>query len=108
MDWWHKLRRTWGLVPALLKLGKSVGGGCGRGSGGDGGLVKLRDEVEMCGYRDVEVMWNMLSIKQTEKTEGRGRVRLKVKVPKLKGKNGKRGNKQRPVWRLFFWTSHVP
>jgi len=32
---------------------------CGRMSGG---LLKLRDDVRMCGYRDVEVMWNMLNI----------------------------------------------
>ncbi|XP_028774197.1 uncharacterized protein LOC114731229 [Neltuma alba] len=109
MNWWHKLRRTWSLVPALLKLRRSVGGGCGRAGGGDGGgLVKLRDEVEICGYRDVEVMWNMLGIKQTEKIEGRGRVRVKMKLLKMKRKNCKRGNKPRPVWRLFFRTNHTP
>ncbi|XP_054820961.1 uncharacterized protein LOC129319891 [Prosopis cineraria] len=85
------------------------GGGGGGGSDGAGGLLKLRDDVEMCGYRDVEVMWNMLNIKQMQKmeVEGRGRVRVKVKV-KLKVKNGKGSSKQRPVWRLLFWTNHSP
>ncbi|KAL4346191.1 hypothetical protein S83_037279 [Arachis hypogaea] len=64
MDWWHKIRRTWCALSTRIKLRKS---GVGRHSGGieyngDVGLLKLRDDVQMCGYRDVEVMWNMLSI----------------------------------------------
>ncbi|KAI9112497.1 hypothetical protein K1719_016420 [Acacia pycnantha] len=74
----------------------NAGGGCG-GDGGRG-LVKLRDEVEMCGYRDVQVMWNMLSIKQREKMiEGRVRIRVKVKVLKMKDDNSKLRNKERHV-----------
>ncbi|KAE9602456.1 hypothetical protein Lal_00050169 [Lupinus albus] len=74
MDLWRKIRRNWIGFSIRIKLRKSSGEvGGGRGSGGgkygggdngrDGcGLVKLRDDVEMCGYKDVEVMWNMLSI----------------------------------------------
>ncbi|KAJ1433411.1 hypothetical protein SESBI_05937 [Sesbania bispinosa] len=73
MDWWHKIRRTWTALSTRIKLRKSAGVAGGRGSGvgeygggdcgGTGeGLLKLRDDVQMCGYRDVEVMWNMLNI----------------------------------------------
>ena len=51
--------------------------------------MKLRDEVEMCGYRDVEVMWNMLSTKQSEKMmKGRGKMRVRVKLLKMKPNSG--------------------
>ncbi|ESW26659.1 hypothetical protein PHAVU_003G137400 [Phaseolus vulgaris] len=71
MGWWHKITKTWIALSARIKLRKSrISGGrvggtgeysndCGRMSGG---LLKLRDDVRMCGYRDVEVMWNMLNI----------------------------------------------
>ncbi|MED6216480.1 hypothetical protein PIB30_008179 [Stylosanthes scabra] len=73
MDWWHKIRRTWSALSTRIKLRKSGAGARSRGGGveysGDCGgsrsgvgLLKLRDDVQMCGYRDVEVMWNMLSI----------------------------------------------
>ncbi|MED6136495.1 hypothetical protein PIB30_056585 [Stylosanthes scabra] len=70
MDWWHKIRRTWSALSTRIKLRKSGVGARSSGGGGgdcDGsrsgvGLLKLRDDVQMCGYRDVEVMWNMLNI----------------------------------------------
>ncbi|CAL0330309.1 unnamed protein product [Lupinus luteus] len=35
----------------------------GGGNGGtNGGFMKLLEEVQMCGYKDVEVMWNMLTM----------------------------------------------
>lgn len=73
------------------------GGGCG---GIDGGLLKLRDDVQMCGYKDVEIMWNMLSISlQPQLMEEAGRATTKAKRPR-------RGIKDRS--RLFFWTNHSP
>ncbi|KAJ7979359.1 D-amino acid dehydrogenase small subunit [Quillaja saponaria] len=44
-------------------------GRAGGGGGGDSGLLKLRDDVRMCGYGDVQVMWNMLSSTQAEQME---------------------------------------
>lgn len=35
------------------------GGGSGGGANTNG-LLQLRDEVKMCSYRDVHVMWNIL------------------------------------------------
>ncbi|KAL1371874.1 hypothetical protein HN51_002080 [Arachis hypogaea] len=62
MDWWRKIRRTWSVLSTRIKLRKSGVRNGGVEYGGDVGLLKLRDDVQMCGYRDVEVMWNMLSI----------------------------------------------
>lgn len=88
-----------------------VGGGGGRGGGvgeyggdcdGAGGLVKLRDDVQMCGYRDVEVMWNMLSISMQPQPLETAARSTNLKLPN-------RGCKQRSsLWRLFFWISHNP
>ncbi|TKY54493.1 hypothetical protein E2542_SST18901 [Spatholobus suberectus] len=108
MDWWHKIRKTWTALSTRIKLRKSrvsggrvggageYGGDCGRAGGG---LLELRDDVQMCGYRDVEVMWNMLSITlQPEQVEA-GRTSNKAKF-------SKRGCKQRSISRVFFWTNH--
>ncbi|XP_057415432.1 uncharacterized protein LOC130710248 [Lotus japonicus] len=111
MEWWHKIRRTWSSLSSRIKLRKprvrvaggrgggadEFGGGCG---GIDGGLLKLRDDVQMCGYKDVEIMWNMLSISlQPQLMEEAGRATTKAKRPR-------RGIKDRS--RLFFWTNHSP
>ncbi|KAE9467622.1 hypothetical protein C3L33_00443, partial [Rhododendron williamsianum] len=49
-----------------------------------GGLLKLRDDIQTCGYEDVQVMWEMLSKSDSEITPKR---------------------KHRPIWRVFVWSN---
>ncbi|KAH7860074.1 hypothetical protein Vadar_008879 [Vaccinium darrowii] len=64
MGWWHNVRRKrgWLSFSARLSFHKS-GGDKGRsGCGADtNDLLQLRDEVKMCSYKDVHVMWNILN-----------------------------------------------
>lgn len=53
-----------------------------------GGLLKLHDDVQTCGYEDVQVMWEMLRRSETEVID----------------KAAKR--KHRPFWRVFVWSSN--
>ncbi|KAB1214471.1 Ribulose bisphosphate carboxylase/oxygenase activase, chloroplastic [Morella rubra] len=52
------------------------------------GLLKLHNDVQTCGYQDVQVMWEMLS----------------------RSESGPLGNhpkrKRRPFWRVFPWSNH--
>ncbi|XWS12251.1 hypothetical protein CRYUN_Cryun37aG0073500 [Craigia yunnanensis] len=81
MDWWHKMifpvRRVWFAVSARVKARKN----------GEG-LLKLHDDVQTCGYQDVQVMWEMLRRSETE----------------LIANNPKR--KQRLFRRVFVWSNH--
>lgn len=54
-----------------------------------GGLLKLRDDVQTCGYEDVRVMWEMLRRSESEVVDH---------PPK---------RKQRPFWRVFVWSNHA-
>ncbi|KEH39668.1 hypothetical protein MTR_2g105430 [Medicago truncatula] len=47
------------------------------------GLVKLQDDVQTCGYEDVQVMWEMLQKTETELVDNHHK------------------RKQLPFWRLF-------
>ncbi|KAG8388187.1 hypothetical protein BUALT_Bualt02G0099700 [Buddleja alternifolia] len=57
MEWWRKMvfpvRRAWFSVSARLKARKN-----------GAGLLKLHDDIQTCGYEDVQIMWEML--RQTE------------------------------------------
>ncbi|CAL0306984.1 unnamed protein product [Lupinus luteus] len=110
MDLWRKIRRSWIGFSIRIKLRKSGRVAGGRGSGGDKyggdsgrggcGLVKLQDDVQMCGYKDVEVMWNMLSIGlQPEQMEA---------APSNSSKLPKHRCKHVSIPRLFSWTNHSP
>ncbi|XVF27174.1 hypothetical protein REPUB_Repub14bG0083900 [Reevesia pubescens] len=81
MDWWHKMifpvRRLWFTVSSRVKARKN-----------GAGLLKLHDDVQTCGYQDVQVMWEMLRRSETE----------------LIANNPKR--KQRPFWSVFVWSSN--
>ncbi|KAL1554076.1 hypothetical protein AAHA92_14672 [Salvia divinorum] len=59
MDWWHKIvfpvRRAWFAVSARVKARKD-----------GGGLLKLHDDIQTCGYEDVQIMWEMLKKTETE------------------------------------------
>ncbi|KAJ6713189.1 hypothetical protein OIU79_009225 [Salix purpurea] len=51
-------------------------------------LLKLHNDVQTCGYEDVQVMWEMLRRSESE---------LIASHPK---------RKQRPFWRVFVWANH--
>ncbi|KAL7224768.1 hypothetical protein ACSBR1_026116 [Camellia fascicularis] len=75
-----------GVAVAGVSIGGSDTYG-DRGGGGNGGsgLSKLREEVQKCGYKDVQVMWNILTAS-----------------PHLRPKPTKR----RSYWKLLFWSNH--
>ncbi|KAB2060921.1 hypothetical protein F383_16795 [Gossypium arboreum] len=81
MDFWHKMifpvRRFWFTVSSPLKARKN-----------GAGLLKLRDDIQTCGYQDVQVMWEMLRRSETEHHHHHHPKR-----------------KQRPFWRVFVWSS---
>ncbi|KAK4350154.1 hypothetical protein RND71_029467 [Anisodus tanguticus] len=117
-DWWHKMvfpvRRVWFAVSARVKARKNVTGfdgavsgwelggvvvkmegeyahevmGLSRGNNQGAGLLKLRDDIQTCGYEDVQVMWEMLRKNESEVTP----------------RHHKR--KRRPLWRIFVWSTH--
>ncbi|RWV80532.1 hypothetical protein GW17_00058185 [Ensete ventricosum] len=59
MAWWNKkvvfpVKRAWEAATARVKSRKH----------GDG-ILKLRDDVQMCGSQDVQVMWEMVRRSET-------------------------------------------
>ncbi|CAL9212007.1 unnamed protein product [Musa hybrid cultivar] len=56
-----------------------------RGQGG--GILKLYDDVQMCGYEDVQVMWEILTKSEMETSNG---------MPK---------QRRRSLWRVSSWYS---
>ncbi|CAN6706744.1 unnamed protein product [Malus baccata var. baccata] len=82
MDFWDKIifpvRRVWLAVSTRVKDRKN----------GDG-LLKLHDDVQTCGYQDVQVMWQMLS----GDTDNH---------PPAKRKH----QRHRPFRRIFEWSSN--
>ncbi|GAB4850467.1 hypothetical protein Ancab_029773 [Ancistrocladus abbreviatus] len=79
MDWWQKmlspLRRVWLSLSSRVKPPKSSGDG----------LLKLHEDVETCGYEDVQIMWEMLRRSESELHSSK--------------------HKQRPFWRIFVWSN---
>jgi len=53
------------------------------------GLLKLRDDVQTCGYEDVQVMWEMLQRTESDVIENHHK------------------RKQLPFWRIFVWSNHT-
>ncbi|KAL6659118.1 hypothetical protein ACP70R_003158 [Stipagrostis hirtigluma subsp. patula] len=54
--WWRRkvvprARRAWAAVAARLRARKT----------GSGGILKLHEDVQTCGYKDVQVMFDMLT-----------------------------------------------
>ncbi|CAI0548842.1 unnamed protein product [Linum tenue] len=87
MDWWDKVifpvRRVWVAVSARVKSRKH----------GSGGILMLHNDVQTCGYEDVQVMWEMLRRSQLEIING-GR-----------SSNGNLLKQHRPFWRSFVWSN---
>ncbi|CAD5168598.1 unnamed protein product [Musa acuminata subsp. malaccensis] len=80
MAWWHKVvafpvKRACVAVAARVKPPSD-----------GGGIIKLQNDVQMCGYQDVQVMWEMVRISEME----------------LSNKPKKR---KRLLWRLLAWLN---
>ncbi|KAJ8497315.1 hypothetical protein OPV22_007867 [Ensete ventricosum] len=79
MSWWRRkvvfpVRRAWLVVSSRVKSRKH-----------GGGILKLYDDVQMCGYQDVQVMWEILTKTEMETSNG---------MPK---------QRRRSLWRLPSW-----
>ncbi|CAL1376982.1 unnamed protein product [Linum trigynum] len=83
MDWWNKVvfpvRRVWVAVSARVKSSRKHGGG----------ILMLHNDVQTCGYEDVQVMWEMLRRSELEMVNGGGRTA------------GDLLKRNRPFWRIF-------
>ena len=55
--------------------------------GAGAGLLKLQDDVQTCGYQDVQVMWEMLQRTESEFMDSHHK------------------RKQLPFWRIFVWSN---
>ncbi|KAJ6808309.1 uncharacterized protein M6B38_168040 [Iris pallida] len=75
MAWWRQpafsARRAWIGFSARVKARKN-----------GGGILELYNDVQSCGYQDVQVMWEMLRRSETSST-----------------------NRKRPIWRLPLWSN---
>lgn len=56
-----------------------------------GGLLKLHDDIQTCGYEDVQVMWEMLHRTESELTSNNTRKR----------------NKPKSFWKVFIWHNNT-
>ncbi|XP_022776614.1 uncharacterized protein LOC111318178 isoform X2 [Durio zibethinus] len=92
MHLWRKIRRVWLSVSGRLKPHKPTGG-----QGGASGLLKLQDDVKTCGYKDVQVMWNLLNTSQIKQI---GAAAATTAVSQ-----SRKCSKQRPSWMAFFWPN---
>ncbi|KAG6505737.1 uncharacterized protein LOC121986361 [Zingiber officinale] len=83
MSWWQRkvvipVKRAWLAVSARVIKSRKHGGG----------ILKLNDDVQMCGYRDVQVMWEILTKSDVETST--------VSKPR-----------KRSFWRLSSWYSRA-
>uniref|UniRef100_A0A2N9ILF9 Uncharacterized protein n=1 Tax=Fagus sylvatica TaxID=28930 RepID=A0A2N9ILF9_FAGSY len=98
MDWLHRMKKAWVAVSTRIRTRGGVSGG-GGASTGDDGLLKLRDDVQMCGYKDVQVMWKMLSGSQQEQMAA-AETTVTTTQPL------KRIKQRQLSWRVLFWTNN--
>ncbi|KAK4564622.1 hypothetical protein RGQ29_006625 [Quercus rubra] len=106
MDLLHKMKRALVAISTRINSRKS-GGGVGRGgstSTSDYGLLKLRDDVQMCAYKDVQVMWKILSGSQIDQQMANAAAAAKSETTVAQPL--KRNKKRRPFGKLFFWNNH--
>nr|XP_019707840.1 uncharacterized protein LOC105050816 [Elaeis guineensis] len=55
MEWWQRM-----LVPVKRALVAVAVAAHMRARKDEGGILKLHNDVQSCGYRDVQVMWEIL------------------------------------------------
>ncbi|KAG2607689.1 hypothetical protein PVAP13_4NG267200 [Panicum virgatum] len=73
MAWWRArvvapVRRAWVAVAVAAARARVRKGECG--------ILNLHQDVQTCGYQDVQVMWNMLSSEKEAAAAGAGATRL--------------------------------
>ncbi|XP_039845425.1 uncharacterized protein LOC120704942 [Panicum virgatum] len=91
MAWWRArvvapVRRAWLAVAAARARVRK----------GECGILNLHQDVQTCGYQDVQVMWNMLSSEKEAAAAGAGAGGT---LPKPR---------KRPFWRLPLWPVRPP
>ncbi|KAK9069843.1 hypothetical protein SSX86_010239 [Deinandra increscens subsp. villosa] len=83
MSWLQKMvfpvRRVWIAFAARVKS---------RNNGG--GLLELHEDIQTCGYKDVQVMWEMLHRTESELTTSNNRQKRKPKS----------------FWKIFVWHNN--
>ncbi|XP_039807759.1 uncharacterized protein LOC120671483 [Panicum virgatum] len=93
MAWWRArvvapVRRAWVAVAVAAARARVRKGECG--------ILNLHQDVQTCGYQDVQVMWNMLSSEKEAAAAGAG---ASGTLPKPR---------KRPFWRLPLWPVRPP
>ncbi|KAJ1260202.1 hypothetical protein BS78_10G214300 [Paspalum vaginatum] len=88
MAWWRArvvapVRRAWLAVAAARARVRK----------GECGILSLHEDVQTCGYQDVQVMWDMLS------SEKSAAAAAAAALPKPR---------KRPFWRLPLWPVRPP
>ncbi|CAM8901207.1 unnamed protein product [Rhodiola kirilowii] len=78
MDWWKK------IICPIKTLCFHVSARFKDHHRQTGGLLKLRDDIQTCGYEDVQVMWEMLRKNETEVTADRKGIKKLKQWPSWK------------------------
>ncbi|GMY35136.1 Spermidine export MdtI [Fagus crenata] len=111
MDWLHRVKRDGAAVYTPIRACNSVGT-VGRGGGDsidDYGLLKLHDDVQMCGYQDVQMMWKMLGYQDVQMMWKMLSKSQKEQIAANKTtfiQRLKRTKQCRSSWKVFFWTNN--
>ncbi|KAL4346364.1 hypothetical protein GQ457_17G014980 [Hibiscus cannabinus] len=105
MHLWRKMRRLWISVSQRLK--PTLKGGKDGQACSANGLLKLQDDVMMCGYQDVQVMWNLLNSPQMKQIgAGAGAGAAAVTTTVSRSSSHKYSSKQwSSSWMAIFWPN---
>ncbi|KAK8492403.1 hypothetical protein V6N13_029588 [Hibiscus sabdariffa] len=105
MHLWKKMRRLWISVSQRLK--PTVKGGKDGEACSANGLLKLQDDVMMCGYQDVQVMWNLLNSPQMKQIGVGARARAAAVTTSVsRSSSHKYSSKQwSSSWMAIFWPN---
>lgn len=84
MAWWRKkvvspACRAWAAVSTRVRA---------RNAGSSGSILKLHEDVQTCGYRDVQVMFDILTSELEASTQR----------PAVKNQHQQQQRKRRPQW----------
>ncbi|CAD6338807.1 unnamed protein product [Miscanthus lutarioriparius] len=90
MAWWRAR-----VVAPVHRAWLAVAAARARVRKGECGILSLHQDVQTCGYQDVQVMWNMLSSEKEAVAAASGDA-----LPKPPRK--------RPFWTLPFWPVRSP
>ncbi|KAJ8492852.1 hypothetical protein OPV22_014573 [Ensete ventricosum] len=82
MAWWDK------AVAFPVKRAVAAAAARVKAPSPGGGIQKLHDDVQMCGYQDVQVMWEMVRRSEMELSN-------------------ERKKRKRLLWRLPSWSSRT-